>query len=243
MIIGEKIFLVIFSGAPPTGTDIVASLKGTPLESLAKVVASLPKQISTLIKDKATLMFSLFHELKEWEDSLYLYDKEIVNKETGETVEYRPKCCRHTNPITYSCFLQENNKLKETLAKYDQLIKDFNSKGTKLLRMVAKLEVEACIDGLCKEIIETLHSLVNNFIIFEVIKNKTYIPPLTTNLPSSDLAMSVIDQTIREFTAMQATALQFDSKDQLMEVLKNLIDQEVWDEDLLTKTSHSQKTP
>jgi hypothetical protein len=55
--------------------------------------------------------------------------------------------------------------------------------------------------------------------------------------------MSVIDQTIREFTATQATALQFDSKDQLMEVLKNLIDREVWDEDLLTKTSHSQKTP
>jgi hypothetical protein len=180
-------------------------------------------------------MFSLFHELKEREDSLYLYDKEIVNKETGESVEYRPKCCRHTNPITYSCFLQENNKLKETLAKYDQLIKDFNSKGTKLLRMVAKLEVEACIDGLRKEIIETLHSLVNNFIIFEAIKNKTYIPPLTTNLPSSNLAMSVINQTIREFTATQAATLQFNSNDQLIDVLKNLIDREGWDEDSVSQ--------
>ena len=164
-----------------TGTDIAASLKDTPLESLAEVVASLPKQISTLIKDKATLMFSLFRELKEREASLNLYDKEIVNKETGETVECRPKCCRHTNPITYSRFLKENDKLKETLAKYDQLMEDFNSEGTKLMRMVAKLKVEARTDELCKEIIETLHSLVNNFIIFEVIKNKTYIPPLTTN--------------------------------------------------------------
>jgi hypothetical protein len=55
------------SNSKLTGTDIAASLKDTPLESLAKVVASLPKQISTLIKDKATLMFSLFRELKERE--------------------------------------------------------------------------------------------------------------------------------------------------------------------------------
>ena len=59
----------------------------------------------------------------------------------------------------------------------------------------------------------------------------TYIPPLTTNLPSSNLAMSAIKQTIREFTATQAAALQFDSKDQLMDILKNLIDQEGWEED------------
>ena len=91
------------------------------------------------------------------------------------------KHCRQTNPITYSYFLKENNQSKETLAKYDQLIENFNSEGTKLMRMVAKLEVEARVDELRKEIIETLHSLVNNFIIFEVIKNKTYIPPLTTN--------------------------------------------------------------
>jgi hypothetical protein len=76
------------SNSKLTGINIATSLKGNPLESLAKVVVSLPKQISTFIKDKATLLFSLFCELKEREASLNLYDKEIVNKETGETVEY-----------------------------------------------------------------------------------------------------------------------------------------------------------
>ena len=47
--------------------------------------------------------------------------------------------------------------------------------------------------------------------------------------------MSVIDQTIREFTATQATALQFNSKDQLMDVLKNLIEQEGRDEDSVSQ--------
>ena len=76
---------------------------------------------------------------------------------------------------------------------------------------------------------------MNNLIIFHVIKNKTYIPPLTTNLPTSDLAMLVINQTIREFTTTQAAALQFDSKDQLMDVLKNLLDREGWDEDSVSQ--------
>ena len=76
---------------------------------------------------------------------------------------------------------------------------------------------------------------MNNFIIFEVIRNKTFIPPLTTNLSLSNLAMPVIDQTIREFTTTQAAALQFDSRDQLMDVLKNLIDQEGWNEDSVSQ--------
>ena len=47
--------------------------------------------------------------------------------------------------------------------------------------------------------------------------------------------MSVIDQTIREFTATQAAALQLDSKDQLMEVLKNLIDRGGWNKDSVSQ--------
>jgi hypothetical protein len=43
------------------------------------------------------------------------------------------------------------------LERYDQLIEDFNTDDTKLMRMVAKLGVEAHIDGLHKEIIEKLH--------------------------------------------------------------------------------------
>jgi hypothetical protein len=76
------------SNSKLTSTNIATSLKGTPLESLAEVVVSLPKQISTLIKDKSTLMVSFFRECKKREASLNLYNKEIVNKDTGDAVEY-----------------------------------------------------------------------------------------------------------------------------------------------------------
>jgi hypothetical protein len=55
-----------------------------PHEPLTNVVELLPKQIATLIKNEASLMFSLLRKLNKKEASLALNDKEIIKKETGD---------------------------------------------------------------------------------------------------------------------------------------------------------------
>jgi hypothetical protein len=145
------------------GVDIATSLKGTNLEDLAEIVASLPKQIATYIKDKATLMLDLHRDLKEKEASLALFDKEVINKATGQAVEYRPKDCRGKNPITSSRLLKEDEhfgaQLSMALEHYDQILEAYNQEATQCFRNVAKLEVNCRLNKLSRESMETLYSL------------------------------------------------------------------------------------
>ena len=212
------------------GTDIAASTKGTPLEPLAEVVASLPKQISAIIKENANLMFTRHREIKTREASLRLYDKEIiVDKNTGEKAPYRPKCCRTTNPITYSRLLQEDDRLKETLAAYDELCEAYNNEGTQLMKKVAELEYNVRVDEIRREVMETIESLAFNFVIFEVEKNKTLIPPVLTKIPMDALAMQVIDESIRELTNSQAISLFFENKADVIDCIDVFIERYEWD--------------
>jgi hypothetical protein len=213
------------------GTEIAASMKGTNLEPLAEVVASLPKQISALIKENADLMFKRHREIKTREASLSLYDKEIVvNKSTGEKAPYRPKCCRIENPITYSRLLKEDDRLKETLAEYDDLIEAYNHQGTQLMRRVAELEYNVRVDEIRREVMETIESLAFNFTIYEVEKNKSLIPPVLTSIPIEALAMQIIDETVRELSNSQAVALFYESKAEIVEHVDVFIERHDWNE-------------
>jgi hypothetical protein len=176
------------------GVDIAASLKGTDLEELAEIVASLPKQIATFIKDKATLMLDLHRDLKEKEASLALFDKEVINKTTGQAVEYRPKDCRGKNPITSSRLLKEDEhfgaQLSMALTHYDGILEAYNQ-ATQVFKHVAELEVNCRLNKLSREAMETLFSLSNQLMMYEVMKQKRQLNPIVTDLEIKELAFFV----------------------------------------------------
>ena len=57
---------------------------------------------------------------------------------------------------------------------------------------------------------ETLHSVVNNVIIIEVVRGQYQHPKVTYNTPSHVLAIMVIDDVLDDFTTEQAVALYFE---------------------------------
>jgi hypothetical protein len=195
------------------GVDIAASLKGTDLEDLAEIVASLPKQIATFIKDKATLMLDLHRDLKEKEASLALFDKEVINKATGQAVECRPKDCRGKNPITSSRLLKEDEhfgaQLSMALEHYDQILEAYNQEATQCFRIVAKLEVNCRLNKLSRESMETLYSLSNQLMMYEVMKQKRQLNPIVTALEIKELAFYVYSDYMREMSLRMSEALCF----------------------------------
>ena len=221
------------------GADVAAKLTGTPLEPLAPVIALLPKQLATLIEKKTNSMLSLYLKLKEREESLNLYDKKITNPETGETVAWHPKCCRKVNPITCSQYLKEDLKMQGIVKQFNKLIENFDTQGTHLIRQIAELEVEAQIDSLHELIMETLHSVVNNFIIMEVVNGQYQQPKVSYNTPSHVLAIMVIDDMLDDFSTEQAVALYFEDLKDLAEARDHLIDREEWDEEKTKKNISS----
>ncbi len=217
------------------GAEIAAKLKGTSLEPLAPVIESLPKQLATLIEKKTNSMLSLYLELKEREVSLALYDKEVVNPETGENVAWRPKCCRKVNPITCSRYLKEDEKMQGIVKQFNDLAESFNTQGTYLMKRIAELEVNARVDSLREMIMETLHSVVNNFIIMEVVKGQYQHQNVTYTTLSHVLAIMVIEDVVDDFPTEQEVALYFEDTEDLTEARDHLITREDWNEEEITK--------
>ena len=221
-----------------TGSDIAASLKGSPFEPLAEVIASLPKQIATYIKDKSTSMFSLQKQVKEREASLALYSKKIVDKTSGEEVDYRPKCARINNPISSSRFLKEDpaamEELKNASAQYDTLIKDYGDAATKVMKSVAELEVKYRVSKLRDETMEVMFDLSNMLTTYAFEMAKVASPPFVSAIPVKSLATAAINEIVREMPETQAQALYWPTKDSIMEKLQELIDRtENWNRDEL----------
>ena len=180
-------------------------------------------------------MLSLYLELKEREVSLALYNKEVINPETGENVAWRPKCCRKVNPITCSRYLKEDEKMQGIVKQFNDLVKSFNTQGTHLMKRIAELEVNARVDSLREMIMETLHSVVNNFIIMEVVKGQYQHPKVTYTTPSHVLAIMVIDDVLDDFSTEQAVALYFKDTEDLTEARDHLITREDWNKEVIMK--------
>ena len=198
------------------------------MELLAETIAPLPKQLATLIKDKSTLMLRLKRELREKETSLHLFEKKIKDKKTGETVEYRPKACRKESPVTYSNLLEGDPRLEEIKTQFKTITEAFNQEGTQLLKQVAQLEVDHRTDNLRGESMEVLHSVVFNFVLFEMERAKNFLPPYHSTIPVKAMAMMIIDEYLRESSNKQAVALHFTDKDDLMNRLQDYLSNHDW---------------
>eukprot|EP00956_Cyclotella_meneghiniana_P012857 scaffold18308_cov44-Cyclotella_meneghiniana.AAC.1 len=110
---------------------------------LASRLASLPKQISTIIVDRANAMLEIVTEIQTKSTPLSLFGTK-VKKKNGEEVDYTPKCLRDhmkTNPVTGSNRINEEDKYKTIVSKFDDLIKKFSEDGSNLLKECAELEV------------------------------------------------------------------------------------------------------
>ena len=129
--------------------------------------------------------------------------------------------------------------MQGVVKQFDELIENFNTQGTHLMRRIAELEVEARIDSLRELIMETLHSVVNNFIIMEVVKGQYQQPKISYNTPSHVLAIMVIDDVLDDFSTEQAVALYFEDLKDLAEARDHLIDREEWDEEETKKNISS----
>ncbi len=73
--------------------------------------------------------------------------------------------------------------MQGVVKQFDELIENFNTQGTHLMRRIAELEVEARIDSLHQLVMETLDSVINNFIIMEVVKGQYQQPKVSYNTP------------------------------------------------------------
>ena len=119
--------------------------------------------------------------------------------------------------------------------QFNDLVESFNTQGTYLMKRIAELEVNARVDSLREMIMETLHSVVNNFIIMEVVKGQYQHPKVTYTTPSHVLAIMVIDDVLDDFSTEQAVALYFDNTEDLTEARNHLITREDWNEEEITK--------
>jgi hypothetical protein len=176
-------------------------------------------------------MLFLYLELKEREEFLALYDKYVVNSETGETVAWHPKCYQKVNPITFSQYLKEDVKMQGIIKQFDDIIESFNTQDTHLMKRIAELEVITQIKSLCELVMETLHSVVNNIIIMKVIRGQYQQPKVSYNTPYHVFVIMVINDMLDDFSTEQAVALYFDDINDLTEARDHLIDREDWDEE------------
>ena len=58
-------------------------------------------------------------------------------------------------------YLKEDLKMQGIIKQFDELIENFNTQGTHLMKQIAELEVNAQIDSLRELVMETLHSVIN----------------------------------------------------------------------------------
>lgn len=110
---------------------------------LASHLASLPKQISTIIAERANAMLEIVTEIQTKSTPLSLFGTK-VKKTNGEEVDYTPKCLRDhmkTNPVSGSNRIKEEDGYKTIVSQFDDLIKKFSEDGTNLLKQCAELEV------------------------------------------------------------------------------------------------------
>lgn len=84
-------------------------------------------------------------------------------------------------------------------------------------------------------IMETLHSVVNNFIIMEVVNGQYQHPKVTYTTPSHVLAIMVIDDMLDDFPTEQAVVLYFEDTKDLTEAQDHLITREDWNKEEITK--------
>ena len=117
------------------------------------------------------------------------------------------------------------------IKQFDELIENFNTEGTHLMKQIAELEVNARVALLRELIMETLHSVVNNFIIMEIVRGQYQQPKVTYNTPSHVLAIMVIDDVLDDFSTEQAVALYFEDLADITEARDHLITREDWDEE------------
>jgi len=75
---------------------------------------------------------------------------------------------------------------------------------------------------------EVLHSVVFNFVLFEMERAKNFLPPYHSTIPVKAMAMMIIDEYLRESSNKQAVVLHFSDKDVLMDCLQNYLSNHDW---------------
>ena len=157
--------------AVQTGTLIAKGMVGTKLESLARHVESLPKQLAMVIERQASSMLELVQEIDQRTTAVDRFDHQVTNPLTKAKEPFAPSCCRLKNPMSASRLLQDEDAYKAVVSGYDELIKEFQDKARTLLQNSAKLEVSIRKDLLGKKILESIRRLAVNFSAQEFIKN------------------------------------------------------------------------
>ena len=193
------------------GVDVAQKLiKEGIFIDLASRLASLPKQISTIIADRANAMLEIVTEIQTKSTPLSLFGTK-VKKKNGEEVDYTPKCLRDhmkTNPVTGSNRIKEEDKYKTIVSKFDDLIKKFSEDGSNLLKECAELEVSKREELLKTEALQAIADISCSLVILE--RRKLATPDdAGPNLSNKALGWKAALSYINTFNAARRKQLYF----------------------------------
>ena len=193
------------------GVDVAQKLiKEGIFIDLASRLASLPKQISTIIADRANAMLEIVTEIQTKSTPLSLFGTK-VKKKNGEEVDYTPKCLRDhmkTNPVTGSNRIKEEDKYKTIVSKFDDLIKKFSEDGSNLLKECAELEVSKREELLKTEALQAIADISCSLVILE--RRKLATPDdAGPNLSNKALGWKAALKYINTFNAARRKQLYF----------------------------------
>eukprot|EP00956_Cyclotella_meneghiniana_P022906 scaffold43841_cov43-Cyclotella_meneghiniana.AAC.1 len=211
------------------GVDIAQKLiKEGIFTDLASHLASLPKQISTIIAERANAMLEIVTIIQTKSTPLSLFGTK-VKKTNGEEVDYTPKCLRDhmkTNPVSGSNCIKEEDGYKTIVSQFDDLIKKFSEDGTNLLKQCAEHEVSKRKELLKTEALQAIADISCTLVILE--RRKLATPNNAgPNLSNKALGWKTALSYINTFTAARRTQLYFASSAEvgpLFEVLKEKAD-------------------
>ena len=193
------------------GVDVAQKLiKEGIFIDLASRLASLPKQISTIIAYRANAMLEIVTEIQTKSTPLSLFGTK-VKKKNGEEVDYTPKCLRDhmkTNHVTGSNRIKEEDKYKTIVSKFDDLIKKFSEDGSNLLKECAELEVSKREELLKTEALQAIADISCSLVILE--RRKLATPDdAGPNLSNKALGWKAALSYINTFNAARRKQLYF----------------------------------
>lgn len=192
---------------------------------LAVHLESLPKQISTIIDEKAHSMLALVTEIQTKTTPLLRFGTR-VKKSNGEEVDYAPKVCRDhmkENPVSGSNRIKELDEYKSIVSAFDELILKFQKDGTDLLKQNAELEVKHRKKLLQIEVLQTIADICVSYCVAERKRITNGNPnALEPSLSNRALGWRTALTYICTFDEARRTRLYFTSSDEVRTLFAEL---------------------
>ena len=191
---------------------------------LASRLESLPKQIATIIAERAYAMLDLVTEIQTKSTPLSLFGT-TVKKPNGEEVEYAPKCCRNhmKNPVSGSNRIKELDNYKSIVSNFDELIKQFSKDATDLLKECAELEVSERKKLLKAEVLQSVADVCVMLVVAEKHSMPTDPNRLEPSLSIKAIGYKAALEYIGSyFNEARRTRLHFETSDEVKALFAEL---------------------